>query len=198
MIYAILTALAITTVAGIVLIVITVRLCLRHSWLRATFVGVSGLILVVVPAVVLLLPACATPRGGSPTTRCMSNLSQIGKARALYSCDHNESLPASFLSLTNYVDNPRLFVCPLSHNKPGPMETVNEWTDYILVTNLAAGSDPDLVLAYCKPENHADRNGVNVLFVDCSVIWVQTKDFRTIPCDMVKHSRVSRKPQQEH
>ena len=198
MIHAILTALAIMAIAGIALLVIAIRLSLRHAWTRATLVGVAGFILVSASAAALLLPAREMSCNGSPTHRCMSNLSQIGKACAMYSMDHDEALPTSFLGLTNYLANAKVFVCKSSGHKHGPLHIVDEWTDYILVTNLSAASDSDLVLAYCKPENHKGK-GANVLFIDGSVNWVTPDRFHTLSCDIVNHSKINRKkPQPEN
>ena len=125
--------------------------------------------------------------------RCVSNLSQIAKACAMYSIDHDEAFPSSFLSLSSYVNqSTKLFMCHSLQKKPGTIETVDEWASYILVTNLSASSDSDLVLAYCKPENH-QGDGVNVLFVDFSVNWIDSKDFHTLNCDILNHSRTSKK-----
>jgi prepilin-type processing-associated H-X9-DG protein len=127
---------------------------------------------------------------------CRNQLKQIGVACRMYSMDHRERFPPSFLSLTNYVDQPKLFVCPLSKHKPGSIERVDSWTDYVLVTGLTEASDSDLVLAYCKHTTHRTEKGANVLYVDGSVIWVKCDDFGAIPCDLARHSRMNRRPQQ--
>ena len=125
----------------------------------------------------------------------MQNLSQIGKACVMFSMDHDEAMPSSFREITDLLPEATRFICPRSGHKPGPLHLVDQWSDYVLVTNVTAGSSSELVLAYCKPENHGGV-GCNVLFVDGSVCWFQAEDFRTIPCDVDNHSRVSEVPQQ--
>lgn len=125
---------------------------------------------------------------------CASNLSKIGRACFMHTKYHNKDFPPSFLVLTNYyADNPKLFICPWSGNKPGPIETVEKWSDYILVTNLSSTSDSDFVLAYCKPENHKKHEDFYILFADFSVVPVKPKDFGKIPCDLTGHSRINKK-----
>lgn len=192
--------LAVVAVLGVLSLIFFVRSVVglfQREWGTAALRFACAAVFFVLGGMILPMLARPTPHH-STRTRCMSNLSQIGKACVMYSMDHGEAFPPSFLSLTNYVSVPKLFICRGSGNKPGPIETVDQWTDYILVTNVSAGSDSDLVLAYCKPGNHQDRDGVNVLFVDGSVTWVKTEDFGMIPCDMVHHSRISRKPQPEN
>ncbi len=190
--------LAIVAVLGVLSIVFFIRSVIglfQRRWATAVFRLMCAAAFLVLAGMILPMLARPTPHH-SKRTRCMSNLSQISKACMMYAMDHEESFPPSLLSLTNYVSVPKLFVCPCSGNKPDPIESVDQWADYVLVTNLTAGSDSDLVLAYCKPGNHVNRNGANVLLVDGSVTWVKTEDFGMIPCDMASHSRISRKPQQ--
>jgi len=99
------------------------------------------------------IPYFAAVRGNGPTG-CCRNLSQIGKACFMYSLDHNEVSPTSFNQITNIMPDPKTFICPDSGNKAGPLSLVDQWTDYILVTNISPTSSNDLILAYCKPENH--------------------------------------------
>jgi len=70
------------------------------------------------------------------------------------------------------------------------METVNEWADYVLVTNLAAADSSQLILAYCRPENHNDK-GCIVSHIDGSVRWCNLEQLTNIPCDVLAGSRVS-------
>ena len=116
----------------------------------------------------------------------------------MYAMDHAEAFPSSFVALTNYMNNPKLYICPHSGKKVGQIETADQWADYILVTNLKEGSSSGLVHAYCKPGNHLDNKGINVLFVDGSVQWFRESDFGALTCDVLKGSRVNnREPQPE-
>lgn len=138
----------------------------------------------------LILPAVISPHTPSHRSRCMSNLSQIGKGCAMYAIDHNEAFPTSFRSLTNYINNPKIYICPSSRTKSGTMDTVDQWSDYILVTNLNAAMASDLVLAYCKPGNHTNA-GINVLAIDGSVMWQEWTNLPSLTCDVLHLSKVS-------
>ena len=132
------------------------------------------------------------------TVGCLSFL-QIVLACKMYAVDHNEAFPPSFLALTNYVNDARLFVCPGSNHKPGSLQTVDTWTDYVLVTNLSEQSPACSVLAYCKAGNHRGQvgvTGINVAHVDGAVEWVPAVDFGKLTCDVQKMSRINnREPQ---
>lgn len=159
---------------------------------------VVGIPLFLALAAFILLPAivCHPPR--DRRSQCMNNLSQIGKACMMYSMDHNEAFPHSFSQITNFLPNPKVFVCSSSGHKPGPLHLVDQWTDYVLVTNVSAASRSDHVVAYGRPENH-DGKGCHVLFVDGSVIWVSPKDFTNLTCNVKSHSKLNtREPQPEH
>ncbi len=161
----------------------TRRLSLR---LLVTMFG-AYLLLQIVGAVV----GTSGAKKRSPRTRCMSNLSQLGVAMRMYAMDHDGVFPASFVSLTNYMDNPKLYVCPSSGTKVGPIQTADQWGDYVLVSNLTERSASEYVHAYCKPGNHRDSKGINVLFVDMSVNWMQESQFGTLTCDVLKGSRIN-------
>jgi prepilin-type processing-associated H-X9-DG protein len=177
--------------AGLSLLVAAgIALC-KRQWTKAGIRFGIAVAPFVLAAAILPVLAAARPHH-SRASRCMSNLSQLGKAMKMYSMDHAEEFPTSFLSLTNYVSsNPKLFVCPHSGTKVGPIETVDQWADYILVTNLTERSFSALVHAYCKPGNHRDNKGINVLYIDGSVTWVQVSDYGTLTCDVLKGSRVN-------
>ncbi len=156
-----------------------------------------GLPLLALVVVAYLIPVTTCNVGPRKRPRCMSNLSQIAKGCIMYSMDSDEAFPPSFAALPMvYISDPKTFVCDASGHKAGPLALVDEWTDYVLITNITAGSSCQLVLAYCKPENH-DGKGCNVVFVDGSVVWLNAEDFHTIPCDVVNHSQVSEMPQQK-
>lgn len=114
----------------------------------------------------------------------------------MYAMDHDKKFPPSFLALTNYACNAKLFICPHSKHTAGAIDTVDAWSDYVIVTNLSEESKQGFVLAYCKPGNHRDKKGINVLFVDGSVQWVPESSFGTLSCDVLKGSRTNnREPQ---
>lgn len=159
---------------------------------------VAILALVVIAGILIgLCPcsfSCSSER--AKRTACINNLSAMGKVMKLYSMDHGEKYPSSFASMTNYMENPKLYVCPCSGKKTGVIETSDQWADYILVTNLTEKSPSVHVHAYCKPDNHREHHGINVLFVDGSVQWVRESDFNTLACDVLKGSRINNREAQ--
>ena len=156
---------------------------------------VVGVPLATLLAGALLVPAVVCEVGPRPRSRCMLNLSQIGKASIMYAMDNNETLPVSFIQITNFAPDPKCYVCPRSGHEPGPLHLVDEWSDYILITNVSAGSDVGYITAYCKPENHTGE-GCNVVFVDGSVMWVNRESFSNLTCDVEAHAAINtREPQ---
>jgi len=147
----------------------------------------------------MLLPAVAAARERARRTRCMSNLSQIGKAMKLYSMDHDEAFPTNFNpGLLGYdVDNPKLYHCPSDrhHQIADEFEDMTEqYCSYNLVyespsgTALTEGSKSTTMHACDKDGenedvtagsfggNHAGDGG-NVLYIDGSVSWIPVADW---------------------
>ncbi len=134
----------------------------------------------------MMLPAVASARERARRTRCMSNLSQIGKCCQMYALDHDGKLPSSFTDLADYVgDTPSLFVCPSTDSEPGDFASVDQWTDYVLVPNRSEEDPGNAVLAFSKPDSHRGRGG-NVLTVDGRVQWYNTTTFEQITAGSVR------------
>lgn len=52
----------------------------------------------------------------------------------MYVLDHDGAFPPNFATLARtYANAPKLYICPSSGTEPGPMETVDEWMDYIYI-----------------------------------------------------------------
>ena len=125
----------------------------------------------------MLLPAIAAAREKARRTSCMSNLSQFGKALAMYSMDNDEAYPTNIVDLQQYADNAKLFKCK-SDNTQGrqtPMATVNDirqagngnGCSYVMFTNdlalaaITAASDSDMMVMCDKDANNgAANNGI--------------------------------------
>ena len=56
-------------------------------------------------------PQVVTP-AINPSVQCVSNLKQIGLAARIWSNDHGDKFPASFLTLSNELVAPKVLVCP--------------------------------------------------------------------------------------
>ena len=108
-------------------------------------------------------------------THCMSNLSQIGKALMLYSKEHDGAFPKTIQALTNFCENPKLYICRSSGHTPGPITNLTDWTDYTYIPNPTT----NMVWAFCPPKNHNGTGG-NILFVDGSVCWYDADRFRNV------------------
>jgi len=109
----------------------------------------------------LLFPSLGRSREQGRRTSCMNNLKQIGLAIAMYRLDNNEKFPSSLTDLsTNYIDNPKVFVCP---SDPTPADGSYTYTD--------PGSNPlsTVSIVEDKADNHT--GGKNVLVVDGHVEW---------------------------
>jgi hypothetical protein len=76
---------------------------------------------------------------------------------------------------TNYIQVPKLFICTLTGKQEGTIETVDQWSDYILVPGLTTNDPPGTILAYERLRNH--KEGGNVLSLDGSVEWRSAKDY---------------------
>jgi prepilin-type processing-associated H-X9-DG protein len=140
--------------------------------------GYIGIVLPVIAGILaaMLLPAVATARERARRVRCSSNEHQVLLATKMYAVDHQEAFPPDLGSLTGYVDNADLFICPSSGHAAGAMANVAEWSDYWYVAGLTEADPPQCVLLICPPENHR-KEGANVTFVDGSVRWFSAEEF---------------------
>ena len=117
----------------------------------------------------MLLPAIAAAREKARRTSCMSNLSQFGKALAMYSMDNSELYPQHLVDLQEFVDNPKLFKCKSDGNRTVAPDvssitatTANAWCSYNMFTNSGGAggtritaSSPSDMMVVC------DKNGAS-------------------------------------
>ncbi len=115
--------------------------------------------------------------------QCQSNLKQIGIACKLYSHDHGGKFPLHWDSLasgTEYLNKPKVYVCPTTGHQPGELTAVDTWSDYILVPYLKEGDhDKTVVLAFSNPDCYPGQGG-NVLFADGHVVWCPLDEYRRL------------------
>lgn len=153
----------------------------------------------------LLLPAVAAARERARRTSCASNLSQFGKALVMYSMDMDEQFPEELRQLgmngRDYITQPKLYIC-----KSDSLHWATNAMDKILADNcsynmlteettaakpVSASSPPQMMLIADKNGsssisdaagqagfggNHAKKGG-NALYVDGSVLWINTSDW---------------------
>ena len=146
----------------------------------------------------------------SPRAACASNLRQIGQGIAMYANDHAGKLPDDFSTLFEAEDlSPAVFVCPetpavppggpttqalmAAMKKPGGISYIylGKW-----LTSTDLNQNPDIVLASEPLSNH-NGTGMNVLFGDGSVEWVQGAGAQSILTQASSAQRPVKLPQNQ-
>ncbi len=159
----------------------------------------------------MLFPAIQKAQEKARQAHCASNLSQMGKALAMYAMDHDEHFPNQITDMGEYVDeSTKLLKCKSDARrevKPSwGMTNVSDgekYCSYNMFTNTdngpmsAAASSRSLVM--CDKNgisnvtdtgfggNHAGSGG-NCLYVDGSTVWITDNGWDTNkwePTDLV-------------
>lgn len=159
-------------VLGVTILVLLVHGLLRGSTGMKLLCGCL-LLLIIIGGVIPMPPPRA--REKARQAHCMSNLRQIAMATKAYQVDHSNGWPQSFLDLTNFARNPKVFRCISTGQKPGALTNVQEWTDYVFCSPPVENG----VLAYCVPEHHKDQGG-NIVFADGSVQFFKPEEFADV------------------
>ena len=164
---------------------------------RPGFTLVELLVVIAIVAILaaLLLPALARARESGRATACLGNLRQIGAALQLYTQDNDNRMPVAYdaaLStnspaatngptldrlLQNYLDAPRVFLCPSDDQdlfgRTGSSYAWNSLlngqdTDRLKILNLPAEHN-HIPLVFDKEAFHRRRGeglGHNFLYAD--------------------------------
>ena len=136
---------------------------------------VSWSALAVIVSAVALCHSVDSARERARRVSCCSNLKFASVALHMYAADHHETYPGKLAEIGKYwADQPSIFACPSTRNKPGSFDTADEWTDYVYVPGLPESVPPDTVIMYCPAKNHKGEGG-NVLFTDGHAEWFNSE-----------------------
>ncbi len=149
----------------------------------------------------MLLPALSAARERARRTTCMNNLRQFAMAYEMYAADWHEQFPAApanglyvvppvpsgtFAIYPDYIKTAKTFWCPssMNRNEPAPLEIDSKdkcENSYAFVYGLTTSNKADVPVpmisdngVYKSGElnygNH--KHGLNVLYIDSSVLWL--------------------------
>ncbi len=152
----------------------------------------------------ILLPALSVARERARRTTCTNNLRQFSMAYEMYSADFYEKFPAQaedglyletatptdvFAIYPNYIATPKVFWCPSSakrgNEQPSTIGSGNWDNSYSFVFGLTTSnhcSQPVPVISdngtyQSGEEDYGNHEyGVNVYYLDGSVLWVNAGD----------------------
>lgn len=112
--------------------------------------GYIGIAMIVILAG-LLLPALTKAHSKAREIRCVNNMKQIGLAERMWTDAHNNTLPSSFLDLTNELGNPRVLVCPADTNADPNLTTwsSNNISYQFLTPGAPLNGNQKFVIARC-------------------------------------------------
>ncbi len=133
--------------------------------------------LVVLPvAVIVMIQMINVERVGRKANEisCVANLKQIGLAMKQYAQDNKDWFPNKdgaegfeILRREGYCIEHQVYICPMTGKRysSGKNDRLTEdIVSYVYRSGLKEGNDPDIPLAWDKPENH--QNYGSVLFMD--------------------------------
>ena len=104
---------------------------------------------------------------------CTSNLKQIGLSLKQYAMDYKDFFPPENNSLgldklreLDYLTDYGVYTCPGTSTMRGSGRDIliESNCDYVYMGGSKEGENPDIPLAFDKPDNHSDY--VNILFLD--------------------------------
>jgi prepilin-type processing-associated H-X9-DG protein len=169
----------------------------RGTGWRAIVGWCAGVLLLCVVAVMLLLPSSGRARETANRVKCASCLRQIGQAAIIYANNHAGTLPPDLIALYRHLDGevtPELFTCPSSAIARAKGATQAQIVTSMLSGNhlsyawtgagLRSSAPADVILAFDLelhvPRDNATTTGMNVLFADGSVTFVDATAAKAI------------------
>ena len=138
----------------------------------------------------MVLPlSCRMQCGPTAEGLCRINLKTLGQAAMLYATDHQGRYPAGVAELLEEEIKTSDFVCPSTKDTPATQPTAADVTagghlSYVYVGGgFTAPVPPGAIIAYEPLCNHQMR-GMNVLFGDGRVEWVEAKEARNMLAEL--------------
>jgi prepilin-type processing-associated H-X9-DG protein len=146
------------------------------------------------------------PRTPANKTTCASNLRQIGTAVLMYSADNRGAYPPTLGTvMVTHKLPPRVMNCPSSTETaaPGTSRPASAaaldanpgmYSSYVYVgATLSRKSPVTCVIAHERRHTHHGRPGMNVLFNDGSVRWVDEQEAKHIEAELAAGHNPPRK-----
>lgn len=143
--------------------------------------------LLILPA--LLFPALAKTKELARRSACQNNLHQLDMALVAYCYPAQNFYPTNLNQLPTSDVSPNVFVCPGSGNKPGSLNNVEDWMDYIYVSGQGPSTPAGVPIFICPPEHHKNLGGC-VLDSDHSTRWVSKPEIDSIISNALSHGAV--------
>ena len=154
-------------------------------------IGLLGLVITPAVEVPLAINAIAKTREQARRAACASHLKNLGTALRAYANAHDQEFPSTLEDLARSSTPPMAadFICPDDDRTP-PAETPlsamaadlasGKHCSYVYVgSGIKTGDERDIVLMYEPLSNHG-REGMNLLFVDGRVEWLNADDAQAI------------------
>lgn len=148
--------------------------------------------------------------GHSHQARCKSHLRAIGQCILLYSNDNGGAYPPTLGTLMVAADlGPEFVLCPAADETAAPgtqpadsAKAVDanpmKYSSYVyLGARLNARSPANCVIAYERRHTHHEDRGMNVLYNDGSVQWVDEKAAKHIEGELAAGYNPPRRPEGE-
>jgi hypothetical protein len=171
----------------------------RRTW-QSVVVRTLACLGVLVLLALALIPSMGRARETARRVMCASNLRQIGQAAMLYANDHGGQLPPDLVTLYLASDiTPEVFTCPSSDIDKAPGATTQQIAASMLAGDhlsyawagrgMTSSSPGRAVIAFDLerhvPKEGARGTGINVLFNDFSVSFVDEPTAKSIRAQFV-------------
>lgn len=178
------------------------------SW-RPLLMWCAGGLVVFVIGVLLLLPSFGRARETAKRIMCGNNLRQIAVAMRAYSHAHGGALPNDLIVLFRYADiTSHVYTCPSSEIHKAEGATQDEIVAAMLSGGhlsyartgggLTTSATGDIVVAFDLemhfPKDYAKGAGMNVLFADGQVTFVNEAEALSIRAQFAAGVRPIRLP----